>query len=54
MSSTILVITERCWPYGGGAELATHIILDILRKRFNVIVFTGAQKCRELEGVEYI
>jgi len=54
MSGTILVITERCWPYGGGAELATHLILDILRRRFNVIVFTGAQKCRKLKGVEHI
>jgi glycosyltransferase involved in cell wall biosynthesis len=54
MSGTILVITERCWPYGGGAELATHLILDILRRRFNVIVFTGAQECRELKGVEYV
>jgi glycosyltransferase involved in cell wall biosynthesis len=54
MSGTILVITERCWPYGGGTELATHLILDILRRGFNVIVITGAQKCRELKGVEYI
>jgi hypothetical protein len=41
MSDTILVITECYWREGGGGELATHLILDILRKRFDVTVVTG-------------
>ena len=39
--SRILVISERYWPDGSGGELATHLILDILRKRFDVTVVTG-------------
>jgi len=50
----LLVITERYWPEGGGAELATHLILEILRKEFNIVVLTGTQNPTKLPGVQYI
>jgi len=50
----LLVITERYWPEGGGAELATHLILEILRKEFDVIVLTGTQNPTKLPGVKYV
>jgi len=52
--SSILVVTERYWPEGSGGELATHLILDILRKRFNVTVVTGTKNPSRLSGVKYI
>ena len=52
--SLILVVTERYWPEGSGGELATHLILDILRKRFDVIVVTGTKNPSRLSGVKYI
>jgi len=53
-SSSVLVVTERCWPDGGGGELATHLILDILRKRFDVAVVTGTANPSRLPGVRYV
>jgi glycosyltransferase involved in cell wall biosynthesis len=52
--SRILVISERYWPDGSGGELATHLILDILRKRFDVTVVTGTKNPSRLSGVGYI
>jgi glycosyltransferase involved in cell wall biosynthesis len=52
--SSILVVTERYWPDGGGGELATHLIINILRKRFNVVVVTGTRNASKASGVEYI
>jgi glycosyltransferase involved in cell wall biosynthesis len=52
--SPVLVVTERYWPEGSGGELATHLILDILRKRFDVTVVTGARNPSRLSGVKYI
>jgi glycosyltransferase involved in cell wall biosynthesis len=52
--SSILVVTERYWPEGSGGELATHLILDILRKRFDVTVVTGTKNLSRLSGVKYI
>jgi glycosyltransferase involved in cell wall biosynthesis len=52
--SSILVITERYWPDGSGGELATHLILDILRKRFDVTVVTGTKNPSKLPSVRYV
>jgi glycosyltransferase involved in cell wall biosynthesis len=52
--SSILVVTERYWPDGGGGELATHLIINILRKKFNVVVVTGTRSTSKASGVEYI
>ena len=50
----LLVITERYWPEGSGGELATHLILEILRKEFNIVVLTGTQNPTKLPGVQYL
>jgi glycosyltransferase involved in cell wall biosynthesis len=52
--SSILVITERYWPDGSGGELATHLILDILRKRFDATVVTGTKNPSKLPSVRYV
>jgi glycosyltransferase involved in cell wall biosynthesis len=52
--STVLVVTERYWPDGSGGELATHLILDILRKRFDVTVVTGTKNPSKLPSVRYV
>ncbi len=51
---SILVVTERYWPDGGGGELATHLIINILRKKFNMVVVTGTRSTSKASGVEYI
>jgi glycosyltransferase involved in cell wall biosynthesis len=50
----LLVITERYWPEGSGGELATHLILEILRKEFDIVVLTGTQNPTKLPGVQYL
>ena len=50
----LLVITERYWPEGSGGELATHLILEILRKEFDIVVLTGTQNPTKLPGVQYV
>ncbi|NAZ12199.1 MAG: glycosyltransferase [Desulfurococcales archaeon] len=52
--SLVLVVTERYWPDGSGGELATHLILDILRKRFDVTVVIGTKNPSELPSVRYV
>ena len=55
MSMTrILAISERYWPEGGGGEFATHLILNVLRKRFEVTVVTGTKSFSKLPGVKYV
>jgi len=55
MSMTrILVISERYWPEGGGGEFATHLILNILRKGFDVTAVTGTRSPSKLPGVKYV
>ena len=49
-----MVITERYWPEGSGGELATHLILEILRKEFDIVVLTGTRNPTMLPGVQYI
>lgn len=50
----VLVISERYWPDGGGGELATHLIVDILRDEFKVAVVTGTRNSYRLPGVEFV
>jgi len=50
----LLVATERYWPEGGGAELATHLILELLRDSFEITVVTGTQSPVRVEGIRYI
>jgi glycosyltransferase involved in cell wall biosynthesis len=52
--SRILVVSERYWPDGGGGELATHLIVDILRRKLDVTVITGSKNPIQLPGVEYV
>jgi len=44
----VLVFTKLFWPEGGGAELATYLIVrDILSKYFDVIVISGTEKPKD-------
>ena len=52
--SKILVVTERYWPEGSGGELATHLVVDILRSKFEVTVITGTANPFRAPGVEYV
>jgi glycosyltransferase involved in cell wall biosynthesis len=49
----LLVLSELYWPERGGAELATHLILKILRKKFDVTVVTGTACPERLSSVNY-
>jgi len=51
---SILVISEKYWPEGGGGELATHLIVSMLSKDFEVTVVTGMGKQSKLPCVRYI
>jgi len=51
---SILVVAELYWPEDGGAELATHLIIDILRREFDVTVVTGSKNTDALSGVKYV
>ena len=37
----VLIISEKWWPEGGGAELATHLIAEALSKSFDVTIVHG-------------
>lgn len=50
----ILVISERYWPDGSGGELATHLIVGVLSRRFEVTVVTGSRNPSKLPNVEYV
>jgi glycosyltransferase involved in cell wall biosynthesis len=44
MKPRILVLTKLFWPEGGGAELATYLIVkDILSKHFDVTIVSGTR-----------
>jgi glycosyltransferase involved in cell wall biosynthesis len=52
--ASILVVSELFWPEGGGAELATYLILDILAKHnFGITVVTGTKNPAKLRGARY-
>jgi len=50
----LLVVTEPYLPEGGGAELATHLILYLLRSNFEITVVTGIRDPAKLEGIKYV
>ena len=54
--TSILVISEHYWPDGSGGELATHLIIDALRreKALEITVITGSRNPAILPGVRYI
>jgi len=54
MRSRVLVLSELFWPEGGGAELATYLVTDVLRGAFEVTVVTGSKDPAVLRGVEYV
>jgi len=43
MKKRLLVVSEKLWPEGGGAELATYFIVKMLAQHFIVSVFTGTE-----------
>lgn len=52
--SSVLVLSETYWPYGG-AEFATHLILKLLRDEgFNITVVTGRKNHERVNNVKYI
>jgi hypothetical protein len=52
--ASILVVSEKCWPYGS-AELATHLILRLLRyEGFIITVATGMKKIDRLNNIRYV
>jgi len=52
--ASILVVAERYWPDGGGAELATHLIVGILSREFEVTVITGTRNPQRFPRVNYV
>ncbi len=49
-----MVVAERYYPEGGGGELATHLIIGLLSKRFEITVITGTAQPERQPGVRYI
>jgi len=52
--TSILVVAERYWPDGGGGELATHLVIDALKKRFDVTVVTGTENPFRVSAIEHV
>jgi glycosyltransferase involved in cell wall biosynthesis len=53
--SHVLVVSEKYWPEGGGAELATHRIIEYLSSRgFKITVLTGTPNPSILKNVKYV
>mgnify|MGYP000309455497 CR=1 FL=1 len=43
----VLVFTKLFWPEGGGAELATYLIVrDILSKYFDVVAMSDTERSK--------
>jgi len=50
----ILVVSEIFWPEGGGAELATYLILRLLRDAgFEITVLTSTKNPTPMKGVKF-
>ena len=54
MSRRVIVLSELFWPEGGGAELATYLVTDVLSGVFEVTVVTGSKNPATLPSVEYV
>jgi glycosyltransferase involved in cell wall biosynthesis len=50
----LLVISEKYWPDGGGAQLATHLVLSLLRGNYETTVLTGTRAPKRLGGARYL
>ncbi|MCI4407797.1 MAG: glycosyltransferase family 4 protein [Thermofilum sp.] len=54
MPPKVLTVSEIFWPEGGGAELATRLIVEQLsRTGYEVTVVTGTRKPEPVPGVEF-
>ncbi|NAZ33111.1 MAG: glycosyltransferase, partial [Pyrobaculum sp.] len=52
--TAVLTVSELFWPKGGGAELATYLILQILAEHgFSVTVVTGTKNPVKIPHVNY-
>ena len=49
-----MVVSERYWPEGSGGELATHLIVGLLKDAFDVTVVTGSRDVARHENVRYV
>jgi len=50
----ILIVSELFWPEGGGAELATYLILKLLRDaEFEITVLTSTKNPSPIKGVKF-
>jgi glycosyltransferase involved in cell wall biosynthesis len=57
MRLKVLVLTKLFWPEGGGAELATYLIVkEVLSKSFDVVVVSGTRRPKPdvLGAVDYV
>jgi len=54
MRPKVLVLSELFWPEGGGAELATYLVTNVLRRAFEVTVVTGSKNPAVPRGVKYV
>lgn len=50
----LLAISERYPPEGSGAELATHLIIGILKEYFDIVVLTGVTNPVRHSDVKYL
>ncbi len=50
----MLVVSEKCWPSGGGAELATQLILDLIREEYDITVLTGTREPKRSDRIKYV
>jgi hypothetical protein len=57
MRPKVFVLTKLFWPEGGGAELATYLIVkELLSKGFDVVVVSGTRRPKSdvLRAVDYV
>jgi len=57
MRPKVLVLTKLFWPEGGGAELATYLIVkEVLSKDFDIVIVSGTRspKSDVLRAVDYV
>jgi len=50
----VLVVSEVYWPEGGGSEVATHSVLQYLKRYLDITVITGTTNAEMPAGVKYI
>src|ERR1700733_7855046 len=50
----ILVVSEKYAPQGSGAELATHLLLNLLKTDFDITILTGTKEPLRSDGMRFI